>query len=739
MVWCLSEKCLHSLNGANAGCLHRFTDKTRAEESRETTCTYYSLCKDIRRRRLAWLGHIILRMQDSEGGASRLVKIAVKVQHEMGSGGNLLMDAPGHQHFEELEQLASDRRTWKAHSERKFGRTGKEAPAKRKSRKVKYTISQQRARISVGRWIGSGADAVWVGLTPAPKEPIPPTLPPETTARSSANITIPNQFSMTLAENKFGKKVQAQLPSAWRLGAKQEKVKVAQQKQKLKTKKVKEAALTDAQRAAWAHAHYIIHHGTKDDAARLLTNTRVARNIPAAALKSIRGMAIARVPTWEQAAAAVFSSSGESDDSIDTTSDTVSTSASQTINVTHTGIAEPPAVPAITSNIDDNTNTKNKINCDNNTASKIDNNSNTAAQRYRTRSTTVQARAMAASAAAAADGTTANPPPSARRRPRKKRGVPQHSFRPKKVRIGPSQIQGAGMGLYLMEDVNKNAWIARYSGDPLTRMECNKRRHSQYRMQVHKNLFLDAENECHFEGRYINDAKGSKFRTNARFASNYVPSTCSTTGYTWVRIYATRKIHAGEEIFINYGKDFWDNLEQHQRLSQGLPMSASTTQQVSSSSSMWAAPAPMISDEHTADRSYPTDNKGKHETFTEDTDNPITFHQQTAEWPIPRYAPADPVIVGHKNTSKYPNECHTIPLIRFPSSLSPIKSCSPPSFDTRMNEHYSFNQMYDPDTTILLPLSITDHKIANTNPIGEQVNINLLNENPHNLHSSRKS
>ena len=111
----------------------------------------------------------------------------------------------------------------------------------------------------------------------------------------------------------------------------------------------------------------------------------------------------------------------------------------------------------------------------------------------------------------------------------------------------------------------------------------------------------------------------------------------------------------------------------------------------------------------------------------------------SVEWPTPLYAPADPMIVGHKNISNHSNKCHTLPLIRFPSSLLPINSCSPPSFDTRMNKNYSFNQMYDPNTTILLPLSITDRKIPNTNSIGEQVNINLLNENPQNSHSSQKS
>ena len=99
-AWCLSEKRLRNLNKANPGCLHRFTSKTRVEESREATFAY-SLCKDIRRRRLAWLGHI-LRMQDNKEGVSRLVKTTVKVQYEISGGGDLLMDAPAHQTFAKL-------------------------------------------------------------------------------------------------------------------------------------------------------------------------------------------------------------------------------------------------------------------------------------------------------------------------------------------------------------------------------------------------------------------------------------------------------------------------------------------------------------------------------------------------------------------------------------------------------------------------------------------------------------
>ena len=69
------------------------------------------------------------------------------------------------------------------------------------------------------------------------------------------------------------------------------------------------------------------------------------------------------------------------------------------------------------------------------------------------------------------------------------------------------------MGLFVLEDVVK-------VGEPISREE-NTRRRGHYRLQVHKNLYLDAEDSDHFEGRYINDTKGSDFSANVRFTANY--------------------------------------------------------------------------------------------------------------------------------------------------------------------------------------------------------------------------
>ena len=105
-AWALSEKTLRKLNGANASCLARFSGKSKVEESRPATCTY-SLTRDIRKRRLTWLGHI-LRMDDH-----RLVKKAALQQFLAGRTGNLFMDAPKSKTFEQLIELASNRKPWK--------------------------------------------------------------------------------------------------------------------------------------------------------------------------------------------------------------------------------------------------------------------------------------------------------------------------------------------------------------------------------------------------------------------------------------------------------------------------------------------------------------------------------------------------------------------------------------------------------------------------------------------------
>ena len=229
------------------------------------------------------------------------------------------MDAPAHQSFAELVRKASNRRAWKAHVEKKFGRIRKKK-LKKNNQDKKTRLPNQRTHNKVGKWVGAGSEAVWVGSAPVPKNTNPPTLSPRAPTFSPTTLTEPPPSLAKTGQKQVAKKVQSLLPLAWRQSAGMSKDRNPTTKSKIITsqqpkgkKKSKPASLNDAQRAAWAHAHYIIHHGTNHDAARLLTHQKIARNIPAAALGRIRKMAARRVPTWTHANMAVFSSSDDSD------------------------------------------------------------------------------------------------------------------------------------------------------------------------------------------------------------------------------------------------------------------------------------------------------------------------------------------------------------------------------------------------------------------------------------------
>ena len=437
--------------------------------------------------------------------------------------------------------------------------------------------------------------------------------------------TEPRMTSMK-ARTANVKRAQLTLPHMWDMpgrktgdarAATRSKCKGPINKEKRKSK-CKPPTLTNAQRAAWAHAHYIVHHGTNQDAARLMKNQQVVKNIPAAELAIIKRMAASRIPTWEQAAAAVFSSSEESDT-------TLENSPSPLMHTSITPAApsskedSPPTSPMTSTQDDDNPTMAGRqvptweqaaaavfSSSEESDSSRVDQlrplmhtsiipeappsdvepltvspakdmsdvtptktakptlilkttGNAESKQRYRTRSRTKESRERTAGAAASKKSESISAD-ALQSKPKRRRKFPRPSKRLKRVRIGPSRIKGAGLGVFLLEDAEANEWIARYSGDPLTSK--SERRHSEYRVQVHKNLFLDAVDNKHFEGRFINDARGTKFRTNARFAAGYATNECSETGFIWVRIYATRKNRAGEEIYADYGEDFWRAFQQ---------------------------------------------------------------------------------------------------------------------------------------------------------------------------------
>ena len=67
--------------------------------------------------------------------------------------------------------------------------------------------------------------------------------------------------------------------------------------------------------------------------------------------------------------------------------------------------------------------------------------------------------------------------------------------------------------------------------------------------------YLDGKDRYNCSGRYINDAIGSSYRNNARYSGNLLYD----EEFGWyVKVLALGYIRKGSEIFVSYGKDYWE-------------------------------------------------------------------------------------------------------------------------------------------------------------------------------------
>ena len=117
--WRLTAQVQRMLNGANSRMVARITGKTQHEEASTATRTL-DIIAQIRAVRLKWLGHI-LRMDQS-----RMVHRAVKHMFRNRREGDILMDAPEVETWQDPMKEASQRQQWRmrVQSIKKTGRAG---------------------------------------------------------------------------------------------------------------------------------------------------------------------------------------------------------------------------------------------------------------------------------------------------------------------------------------------------------------------------------------------------------------------------------------------------------------------------------------------------------------------------------------------------------------------------------------------------------------------------------------
>lgn len=125
--------------------------------------------------------------------------------------------------------------------------------------------------------------------------------------------------------------------------------------------------------------------------------------------------------------------------------------------------------------------------------------------------------------------------------------------------VKKSTIPKAGKGLFVARDLKKGEVITEYEGERLTWKQCQERNQAKkgkekgaYYFHINNNNCIDAENCLWAMGRYANDAAGPGRVTGVRNNSHYKVS----KGRAF--IVASRNIKAGSEIFVSYGKEYWE-------------------------------------------------------------------------------------------------------------------------------------------------------------------------------------
>lgn len=124
-----------------------------------------------------------------------------------------------------------------------------------------------------------------------------------------------------------------------------------------------------------------------------------------------------------------------------------------------------------------------------------------------------------------------------------------------------STLPDAGKGLFTKKAIAKGSKIAEYTGTITKWKEVEHQDGSNpYIFYVNKNHVIDANNHKDSVARYANDARGltrvTGITNNAEFVEEGVR----------VFLVAKKEIPKGAEIFVGYGKEYWEVVRYNMRI-----------------------------------------------------------------------------------------------------------------------------------------------------------------------------
>jgi len=125
----------------------------------------------------------------------------------------------------------------------------------------------------------------------------------------------------------------------------------------------------------------------------------------------------------------------------------------------------------------------------------------------------------------------------------------------KQLYLKRSLLPGAGKGLFTKADIPKGTLIVEYKGRIYTWNEINHEDgYNAYLYYINSKHVIDAKPYKKALARYANDARGWTRVKGLRNNAEYVEK--NKRCY----IKSTRKISKGEEIFVGYGREYWQTM-----------------------------------------------------------------------------------------------------------------------------------------------------------------------------------
>lgn len=123
--------------------------------------------------------------------------------------------------------------------------------------------------------------------------------------------------------------------------------------------------------------------------------------------------------------------------------------------------------------------------------------------------------------------------------------------------VKKSKLPNAGKGLFTTKAIKKDSRVIEYKGEIITWKEYGKRVEENkdgYLFYINKSRCIDAYPTPHYKARYANDANGLVKIKGVKNNCEYqiFDNKCY--------IIAVRDIKAGEEIFVDYTKGYWDTV-----------------------------------------------------------------------------------------------------------------------------------------------------------------------------------